>query len=465
MELAYGIKDRPNIKSLILFALQQLLAILAGTISLPLIVGNGLSQSAALFGASVGTLTYLAITKFRSPVFLSSSFTYLGSMMSAFAGAASAAIGYVGIIFGALMSGLVYVILSIVVHFTGTKWVKKVFPPVIIGPIVALIGLTLAPNAIRNITTGNVTTIEGGSVANPYLCLGIGLITLIITIIVSVHGKGFIKLVPFLIGIGGGYLVATIFTLIGNAYSIDALRIIDFTPLQHIEWLPDFAFLHLGQGFKDLKETGTTASYFLLIFTLYVPVTFAVFAEHIADHRNLSMIVNQDLLENPGLDHTLMGDGVGSMVGALFSGSPNTTYGESISCVAFSRNASIITIIVTALMGIAISFIGPVMTLFSTIPTCLVGGLSIALYGYIAASGLKMLRYVDLNNVRNIFIISSIFVVGIGGLTVQIYYIQFSPVACALVIGLLVNVITYKKQKEEDNEIENKEDAQKENQQ
>ena len=151
MELTYHVKDRPNKSRIFLFALQQLLSILAGTISLPLIVGNGLSQSAALFGASVGTLTYLLITKFKSPVFLSSSFTFIGSMMSAFAGAASAAIGYVGIIFGALMSGLVYVILSIVVHFTGTKWVEKVFPPVIIGPVVALIGLTLAPNAIKNL--------------------------------------------------------------------------------------------------------------------------------------------------------------------------------------------------------------------------------------------------------------------------------------------------------------------------
>lgn len=454
MELTYHVKDRPNKSRIFLFALQQLLSILAGTISLPLIVGNGLSQSAALFGASVGTLTYLLITKFKSPVFLSSSFTFLGSMMSAFAGAASAAIGYVGIIFGALMSGIVYVILSIVVHFTGTKWVEKVFPPVIIGPVVALIGLTLAPNAIKNITRGDVL-VEGTSLANPHLCLGIGLAALIITIIFATHAKGFLKLIPFIFGIAGGYLIATIFTLIGNSTGIDALKVIDFTPFSNIKWLPDFAFMKLGDGFKELISSGTGGNYFLLIFTLYVPISFAVFAEHIADHKNLSSIIGTDLLKDPGLDHTLMGDGVGSMVGTVFGGSPNTTYGESISCVAFSRNASIITIVVTALLGIVISFIGPVMTFFSTIPTCVVGGLSIALYGYIAASGLKLLRHVDLNNVRNIFIISSIFVVGIGGLTVQIYFFQFSPVASALVVGLLVNVITHTKKDKEKEDIDN----------
>lgn len=446
MELIYKVKDRPSPDKIFFFALQQLLAILAGTISLPLIVGNGLSQSAALFGASVGTLVYLIITKFRSPVFLSSSFTFIGSMISAFAGAATMAIGYVGVIFGAILSGLTYILLSIIVHFTGTKWVEKIFPPIIIGPVVALIGLTLAPNAINNIMRGNVL-VEGASVANPYLCLGIGLATLIITIIVAVHAKGFVKLLPFIVGILGGYAVAAIFTLIGNGNNIDALKVIDFTTLKNIQWVPDFAFLKLGQGFKDLADTGTAAKYLFLIFVSYVPISFAVFAEHIADHKNLSSIIEQDLLKDPGLDHTLMGDGVGSIVGAIFGGSPNTTYTESISCVAFSKNASVITIVVTSILGMTISFIAPIMTFFSTIPSCVVGGLSIALYGYISTNGLKMLRHVDLNNIRNVFVISSIFIVGVGGLVIQFSHFEFPPISCALVIGLLVNLITYKKEK------------------
>ena len=450
-QLIYNVHDKPSITKLILFALQQLLAITAGTITMPLIVGHGLSQSAALFGASVGTLVYLLITKFKSPVFLGSSFTYIGAMASAFAGAATASIGYVGIILGAMMAGLVYVVLGIIVKFTGTKWINKVMPPVIIGPIVALIGLTLAPNAVRNLLRGNIY-LNGAPVASPYICLLVGFVTLIITIIVSVHGKGFIKLVPFIIGIFGGYLIASIFTIIGNSSSIDSLKIIDYSALEQIRWIPDFSFLHLKDGFSDLINSGKTWSYLGLIAVLYVPVAFAVFAEHIADHKNLSSIIGQDLTKDPGLHRTLLGDGFGSMVGAFFGGCPNTTYGESISCVAFSKNASIITIVVTSCMGIVISFFGPVMTFFETIPDCIIGGLSIALYGYIASSGLRMLKDVDMNNVKNIFVISAIFIVGIGGLTISFYHFEFSPIACALVAGILVNLLInmpFRKKKEE----------------
>ena len=450
-QLIYNVHDKPSITKLILFALQQLLAITAGTITMPLIVGHGLSQSAALFGASVGTLVYLLITKFKSPVFLGSSFTYIGAMASAFAGAATASIGYVGIILGAMMAGLVYVVLGIIVKFTGTKWINKVMPPVIIGPIVALIGLTLAPNAVRNLLRGNIY-LNGAPVASPYICLLVGFVTLIITIIVSVHGKGFIKLVPFIIGIFGGYLIASIFTIIGNSSNIDSLKIIDYSALEQIRWIPDFSFLHLKDGFSDLINSGKTWSYLGLIAVLYVPVAFAVFAEHIADHKNLSSIIGQDLTKDPGLHRTLLGDGFGSMVGAFFGGCPNTTYGESISCVAFSKNASIITIVVTSCMGIVISFFGPVMTFFETIPDCIIGGLSIALYGYIASSGLRMLKDVDMNNVKNIFVISAIFIVGIGGLTISFYHFEFSPIACALVAGILVNLLInmpFRKKKEE----------------
>ena len=457
MELIYDLKDKPSKGKLFILALQQLLAILAGTITAPLIVGNGLSQSAALFGAGVGTLVYLLITKFRSPVFLGSSFTYLGSMTAAFAGAASASIGYFGIILGAVFAGLVYVILSIVVHFVGTNWISKVMPPVIIGPVVALIGLTLAPNAVKAITAGNIY-INGEMAANPYICLLVGLFALIVTIFVSVHAKGFVKLVPFIIGILAGYVLASILTVIGNATDTNALKIVDFSAFKHISWVPDFSFLHFPKGVKELFETKSFGRYFLFIFVLYVPLACAVFAEHIADHKNLSTIINKDLLEDPGLSRTLMGDGVGSMVGAVFGGCPNTTYGESISCVAFSRNASIVTIITTCFMAIAISFVGPIMTFFQTIPTCVIGGLSIALYGYIASSGLRMLKEVDLNSHKNIFVISTIFIIGIGGLAISFKYINFSPIACALVAGILVNLlvnIKFKKKEKEPEKPEN----------
>lgn len=451
MNMLYGIKDRPTIGKTIIFAIQQVLAIIACTITLPLIVGNGLSQSAALFGAGAGTLTYLLFTKFKSPVFLGSSFTFLGSMSAAFAGAATAAIGYIGLIIGATLVAIVYTILSIVVKFSGTKWIDKVLPPVIIGPVVALIGLTLAPNAIANITSGAVYTSIGSVAANPYICLAVGFITLFTVIIVSIYGKKMLKLVPFIIGIFVGYSVAAIFTIIGNANNIEALQIIDFTPYYNIEWVPDFAFIHMFEGFKDFKDPGEFWQYFGLIAVLYVPIACAVFAEHIADHKNLSLIIGQDLIEEPGLHRTLLGDGIGSAVGAFFGGCPNTTYGESISTVAFSRNASIITIVVASFMAIAISFFGPLMAFCQTIPPCIVGGLSIALYGYIATSGFIMLKGVDLSNHKNIFVISTVFIIGIGGLTIQFNHFEFSPIACALVAGIIVNLLVNipKKKKKE----------------
>ena len=458
MELLYKVKDRPSPGKLIVFAFQQLLSILAGTITLPLIVGNGMSQSAALLGACLGTLVYLAITKFKSPVFLGSSFTYLGSMSAAFAGAATAAIGYLGLLIGAVLGGLVYVTLSIIARFVGTKWIDKLMPPVVIGPVVAIIALILSPNAVRNITVGNVVDASGASVANPYLCLFCGLVALIVAVVCTVYGKKMVKLVPFIIGIFAGYFVALIFTLIGNATNTPALQIINFEPFKNIQWIPDLTFLKAIKGAQEFKNSQEFWHYFTLIAVSYVPVAFVVFAEHIADHKNISHIIETDLLEDPGLSRTLMGDGLGSIVGATFGGCPNTTYGESISCLAFSKNASVITIITTAFFGIVVSFFGPLMTFFSTIPSCVVGGISICLYGFIAISGFQMLQKVDLSQQKNIFVIAIIFVFGIGGLAIQFKYFEFSPVATALVAGVLINLLANIKRKKPEKEIKNKTD-------
>lgn len=457
MELLYKVHDRPSFGKTIVFALQQLLSILAGTIAVPLIIGNGMSQSAALFGASVGTLVYLLITKFKSPVFLGSSFTYIGSMSAAFAGAASAAIGFSGILIGAVLAGLVYVILSILVHFTGSKWIDKLMPPVIIGPVVAIIALILAPNAIHSLGIGDVMDSSGGVSANQYLCTLCGLLTLVVAVVCATYGKKMVKLVPFVAGILAGYLLALVFTLIGNSTGNAALIIINFAPLKNISWLPDFTIVKAIKGFKEFSSAKEFLSYFGFIAVSYVPVAFAVFAEHIADHKNVSYIIESDLLKDPGLSRTLMGDGLGSIIGATFGGCPNTTYGESISCLAFSKNASIITIITTSVLGILISFFGPLMAVLATIPTCVVGGLSIALYGFIAISGFQMLKKVDLSEQKNIFVIATIFVLGIGGLTIRFYYVEFSPIACALVGGILMNLlVNIKRKKPEKISEENK---------
>ena len=435
MKLIYQVNDKPKFSQTIVFALQQLLAILAATIAVPSIVGNGMSQSAALFGAGVGTLVYLLFTKFRSPVFLGSSFAFLGSMFAAFGGAASVQVGYAGLIIGAVFAGLVYVVIAIVVKLAGVKWITRLMPPVVIGPTVAIIGLSLAGNAIANsFGFGSVQseyTMNGSLWAN-LIC---AMVTLQTVIYFAVHGKKMLRMIPFILGILAGYLVALAMTLLGGAIGKESLKILDFSAFQNMKWIPDFTFVEAFKGFGAIN-----AQYIATIAVAYVPVAFVVFAEHIADHKNLSSIIEHDLLEDPGLHRTLLGDGIGSMVGAFFGGCPNTTYGESVGCVAISGNASVVTILTTSILAICVSFFGPFVTLLSTIPTCVMGGVCITLYGFIAVSGLKMLQPVDLNNNRNLFIASVILIAGIGGMTMNIGSVTLTEVACALILGILVNL-------------------------
>ena len=445
MKLIYNVKDKPKFGQLLVFAFQQLLAILAATIAVPAIVGNGMSQSAALFGAGVGTLVYLLFTKFRSPVFLGSSFAFLGSMFAAFAGAASAEAGYAGIILGAIFAGLVYVVIALVVKFAGVKWINKLMPPVVIGPTVAIIGLSLAGNAIGDSLKGAAA--DGGVYAmntQGWISLICALVTLTVVILCSVYGKKMMKLIPFIIGILAGYIVAAIFTLIGARTGNDALRVIDFSLFQNMQWIPDFTFLKAAKGLSAID-----AKYVATIAVAYIPVAFVVFAEHIADHKNLSSIIDSELLEDPGLHRTLLGDGVGSIVGAIFGGCPNTTYGESVGCVAITGNASIVTILTTAIMAIVVSFFGPFVTFLATIPSCVMGGVCITLYGFIAVSGLKMIQNVDLGENRNLFVVAVILIRGIGGLTLTFGKVTVTSIACALILGIITNLILSKKDKKE----------------
>ena len=435
MKMIYGIKDKPKFGQTIIFAIQQLLAIMAATIAVPAIIGNGMSQTAALFGAGIGTLVYLLFTKGNSPVFLGSSFAFLGSMATAFAGAVSMQAGYAGLIIGAVFAGLVYVVLAIVIKACGVKWIDKLMPPVVIGPTVAIIGLSLAGNAVSDLTGAAVT-------ASNYVCIICGLVTLAATMLSSCFGKKMLKMIPFIIGIVAGYIVATIFTLIGRATSNEALIVINFTLFQNIQWVPGFSFIEALKGCTEL-----TGSYIATIAVAYVPVAFVVFAEHIADHKNLSSIIEQNLLENPGLHRTLLGDGVGSIAGAIFGGCPNTTYGESVDCVAISGNASVVTILTTAALAIVISFFGPFATFLATIPGCVMGGVCVALYGFIAVSGLKMVQVVDLNENRNLFVVSVILITGIGGLSVAFGKVTITSIACALILGILTNVMLGRKNK------------------
>ncbi len=464
VNLVYGVKDNPGIWKTIVFALQQVLAILAATIVVPVIVGNGMSQSAALFGAGVGTIVYLLFTKFKSPVFLGSSFAFIGSMCAAFAGATSAQAGYLGLIIGAVMAGLVYVVIALAVKFAGVNWIDKIMPASVIGPTVAIIGLSLSVNAVGDLFKGSVTksvtdyvvnfdgaipTVEAVTnfvpTANTWICLLCGLVTLATVIVCSVYGKKMMKIIPFIIGILAGYAVAAIFTVIGHLTENEALLVINFGLFNDMKWLPEFTFIEAFKGFKDIDGAfiGTVA-------VAYIPVAFVVFAEHLADHKNISSIIGTDLTRDPGLHRTLLGDGIGSMAGAFFGGCPNTTYGESVGCVAISGNASVVTILTAAIICIISAFFAPLMTLLATIPSCVMGGVCFTLYGFIAVSGLKMIQKVDLNENRNLFTVSVILIAGVGGMVLNIGAVTITSIACALILGILTNILTSKAAKKED---------------
>ena len=457
--LIYDITDKPPFGKRLIFAFQQFLAILSATIAVPTLIGLPTQIPAAIFGAGIGTLVYQWFTKFKSPVFLGSSFAFLGSLSIALA------FGYCGIVLGAIVAGLVYVCLAAVVHFVGTSWVSKLMPAVIIGPTVTLIGLSLAGNAMGNIVTADSSSVAGDNLV-ALLC---GLVAFFVIIICATQKKYTMpKLIPFVIGIIAGYAVASVFTVIGMVANIEYLKIINWAPVVNnfvdaqgnfngisaFFTVPKFA---LFEGIKELSSgtlsdeimqaTNGQASVLTVagiaeVVIAFLPVALVVFAEHIADHKNLSSIIEKDLIEEPGLKRTLLGDGVGSIMGTCFGICPNTTYGESVGCVAVTRNASVATITTTAFMCIILSFFSPLTTALQTIPSCVMGGVCLTLYGFIAVSGLKMLKDVDLGNVKNLFVVAAILISGIGGLKLQLTdSIQITPIATALLLGILTNAV------------------------
>ena len=465
VKLVYDINDKPPFGKLLVLALQQLLAIMAATIAVPVAIGLPTQVPSAILGAGVGTIVYLLFTRFKSPVFLGSSFAFISSLISA------TAFGYLGILVGAIFAGAVYVVIAIVIHFAGTKWVSKLMPPVVIGPTVALIGLSLAGSAVTNITTAAGDTVNGSYNLIALLC---GLVTFF-TVVICSGQKRFktMKLIPFIIGIGAGYVVAAIFTAFGLGFDVDYLKIVDFSPLVNnfvdaegsfvgvTAFLnyPDFALI---EGIKEIinGEAGIDGATLLNgqgvaeVALAFIPVALVVFAEHIADHKNLSSIIGRDLVEGePGLKRTLLGDGVGSIAGTVLGICPNTTYGESVGCVAITGNASVRTILVTAIMCIVLSFLSPIMALLQTIPAAVMGGVC-----FIAVSGLKMFKDIDLGENKNLFVVSAILIAGIGGLAIQIPYqldgsglvtktITVTSIATALILGIVTYAVMNKIEK------------------
>ena len=445
MKLVYDINQKPPLKKNLVYAFQQLLAIMAATLLVPVLAdstGLYLNQPAALFGAGMGTLFYIFIaTRKKSPVFLGSSFAFISPL------AGACAYGFLGIFVGSLFAGLVYVLIALIVKKTGTAWVTKLLPPVVIGPTVALIGLSLCGSAVNNLNN---------TAAGSYnlVAILVGLIAFFITVFASVKGTQSMKMVPFIIGILGAYLIALILTFIGRASGCEALQLVKLSAFDNVQLfkVPRFTFLGMFGAYKDATNTIGSASDVLSLFVLFAPVAFVTLAEHIADHENLSSIIGHDLITDPGLDRTLLGDGAGSIVGALFGGCPNTTYGESVGCIAITGNASVSTIAIAAVYCVLLSFFDPFVCFVNSIPTCIVGGVCIALYGFIAVSGLKMLQPVDLGDNRNLFVVAAILVCGIGGLTLNFGSVQISSIATGLIVGILVNVIFNKRSAEEKGE-------------
>ena len=498
-QLIYDVGDKPKFGKLIVFALQQVLAIMAATIAVPTIIGLPTQIPAAILGAGLGTIIYLLFTKFKSPVFLGSSFAFLGALSTALL------FGYCGIILGSILAGLVYVVIAIVIKFAGTKWVSKLMPPVIIGPTVAIIGLSLAGSAMGDIVkaSGSVVTVQNlvetfeGSGVYHYvtetstgmsynlIALLCGLVTFITVVICSCQKKfKSMRLIPFIIGIGVGYALASIFSIFGYACNVDYLKIVNWQPIvnnfvRNGEFVgvtaflnyPDFALIEaikeLSSGnVSDAISAATKGAAKVIdgagiasVALAFIPVALVVFAEHIADHKNLSTIINKDLVEGePGLSRTLLGDGVGSMVGTVFGICPNTTYGESVGCVAITKNASVRTILTAAIMCIVLSFISPLMAILQTIPNCVMGGVCLTLYGFIAVSGLKMFKDIDLSDNKNLYVVSAILIAGIGGLSIKIPYalngdgtvakfIQITSIATALILGIVTYAIITKIEK------------------
>lgn len=421
--MIYGVTDSPKkVREWILYALQQVLAVFVATVLIANICGTPVD--ACLIGACLGTLLYQVITKFRSPMFISS----CGATVSAVIGAL--AIGesgqnYLAVAIGGLVILAIYAIFSAIVKFRGIETINKIFPPIIVGPITMVIGLNLAGFL-------PTYTAVGGNHSN--VAILVASFTMIVVALTSHYFKGFLKTIPFLIGLLGGYGLAAILTITKVAPLIDFSA---FTNM-HVVRVPDFSFLHWN--FSTLTW-GTVGQVCLL----FVPVAICALLEHYSDHKVLSNIIGVDLTNEPGLHRTLLGDGAASFLGTCVCGLPNTSYGESIATTGFSKVASVKVVSVAAGIIGLLAFAEPVQVFINSIPACVFGGCAMILYGFIAASGLKTLinSRVDLEDNKNLIVVSVILTVGVGG--IWLFHASFAGVSLAMVLGVLLNLILRKK--------------------
>ncbi|CDD26863.1 MAG TPA: NCS2 family nucleobase:cation symporter [Clostridiaceae bacterium] len=425
--LILDVNEKPSIGKWIILALQHVFAMFGATILVPILVNSAagaevLTIPVTLVASGIGTLIYILCTKGKSPVYLGSSFAFIAPITAAYLKG-----GISGAMTGIMAVGLIYVIFAIIIKLIGKNWLDKLLPPVVIGPMIMIIGLGLAPSAISQIGLSSGAALEWQSIV-------VALVAFLTTAIVAVAAKGFLKVIPFLIGIVAGYLAGV------------AVGIVDFTPITEaaIVGVPNFLipFVSYTPNFSAILTIA--------------PIALVTIAEHIGDHTALSAIMNRDLLKDPGLDRTLLGDGIATFVAGAIGGPANTTYGENTSVVGMTKVASVWVIGLAAIIAIILGFFTKFTALISTIPTAVLGGVSLLLYGFISVNGLKVLiqNQVDFNNTKNVIVASAMLVLGLGGATISIVSgdlaVTISGMSLAAIVGIILNLCLPTEKSEED---------------
>ena len=424
-KLLLDVNEKPTPVKWVILALQHVFAMFGATILVPILVNTAAGETVltipvALVTSGIGTLIYILCTKGKSPVYLGSSFAFIAPLTAAFIKG-----GISGAMTGIMVVGLIYVIFALIIRIIGKNWIDKLLPPVVIGPMIMIIGLSLAPNAISQIGLGAETQIDWRTIA-------VALITFLTTAVVMVRGRGFLKIVPFLVGIVVGYISAICFGLV------------DFAPVV------EASFFSMPQFILPFVNYMPNFSAILTI----APIALVTIAEHIGDHTALSAIMGRDLLKNPGLDRTLLGDGIATFVAGLLGGPANTTYGENTSVVGMTKIASVWVIGLAAIFAICLGFLGKFTAIVSTIPNAVLGGVSLLLYGFISVNGLKVLiqNKIDFGQSKNIVVASTMLVLGLGGAAISIVSgdlsITISGMSLAAVVGILLNLLLPDERKE-----------------
>ena len=416
-KMLLDVNDKPPVLKWILLSLQHVFAMFGATILVPILVNTTagsevLSIPVALVSSGIGTLIYIVCTRGKSPVYLGSSFAFITPMIVGFAAA-----GKAGVFSGIMAVGLVYVLVALIVKAAGKKWLNKLLPPIVVGPMIMIIGLSLAPTAVSEIGLNEASI--------PWKNIVVALVAFLTTAVLAVRGKGFFKVIPFLMGMVAGYIAAMILGVVDYSGIVSA-KVIS-TPAFYVP------FVHYKLSAKALLTI--------------VPIALVTMAEHIGDHKVLGSIIDKDLIEDPGLDNTLMGDGLATFAAGLIGGPANTTYGENTSVVGMTKVASVWVTGLAAVIAIVFGFLGQLSAVISSIPSTVLGGVAILLYGFISVNGLKILiqNQVDFGNTKNVIVAASMLVLGLGGAAISIVTkdvnVSISGMSLAAIIGILLNLL------------------------